>query len=43
MKSDAFQDHWPDIAANCWGCGRNNEHGLQIKSHWDGDEAVCVW
>ncbi|MHA1992683.1 MAG: PaaI family thioesterase [Candidatus Hodarchaeales archaeon] len=43
MKSEAFQDQWPDIGANCWGCGRNNEHGLKIKSYWDGDEAVCVW
>ncbi len=27
-----FQDQWPEIATQCWGCGRNNEHGLQIKS-----------
>lgn len=37
----AFQD---DIAEkHCWGCGVLNEHGLQIKSHWSGDEAVCTW
>jgi acyl-coenzyme A thioesterase PaaI-like protein len=27
----------------CWGCGRDNEHGLQIKSYWLGEEAVCTW
>ena len=43
MKSESFQDHWPDVGSNCWGCGRNNDHGLKIKSHWEGDEAVCVW
>ena len=24
-------------AAICYGCGRNNEHGLHIKTHWDGE------
>ena len=27
----------------CYGCGRLNEHGLQIKSQWEGDEVVCRW
>ncbi|MFX1524237.1 MAG: PaaI family thioesterase [Promethearchaeota archaeon] len=43
MDSKAFQDQWPDIGAMCWGCGRKNEHGLKIKSYWDGDEAICTW
>jgi len=38
-----FQDQWPEMATFCWGCGRDNEHGLQIKSYWDGDEAICEW
>ena len=41
MVLDAFQDHYPDEFAHCYGCGRLNEHGLQIKSYWDGDETVC--
>ena len=41
MKKKAFQDHYPDEFANCYGCGRLNDHGLQIKSYWDGDETVC--
>jgi hypothetical protein len=28
---DAFQDHYPDNAAYCYGCGNLNEHGDQIK------------
>ena len=27
----------------CFGCGQNNPDGLQIKSYWEGEEAVCVW
>ena len=38
---DAFQDYYPENVSHCYGCGRLNEHGLQIKSYWDGDEAVC--
>ncbi|MEL7186140.1 MAG: PaaI family thioesterase [Pseudomonadota bacterium] len=26
---------------NCYGCGATNKLGMQIKSHWDGDECVC--
>jgi len=37
----AFQDYYPDEVSYCYGCGRLNEHGLQIKSYWEGDEAVC--
>jgi acyl-coenzyme A thioesterase PaaI-like protein len=27
----------------CYGCGADNERGLNIKSYWDGDEGVCRW
>lgn len=36
----AFQDTYPDELAHCYGCGRLNEHGYQIKTVWDGDESV---
>ena len=39
----AFQDFYPEQLSYCYGCGRLNEHGLQIKSYWDGDEAVCTY
>ena len=37
----AFQDYYPDSLAHCYGCGRLNKHGHQIKSYWDGEESVC--
>jgi acyl-coenzyme A thioesterase PaaI-like protein len=41
MPLEAFQDSYPDDLSHCYGCGRLNPHGLQIKSYWEGDEAVC--
>ncbi len=41
MSEKAFQDYYPDPLSYCYGCGRLNEHGHQIKSYWDGDESVC--
>ena len=40
MDSEAFQDH---VDWHCYGCGRLNEQGFQIKSRWEGDEVVCRW
>lgn len=37
----AFQDHYPDELSHCYGCGRNNPHGHQLKSYWDGEETVA--
>ncbi len=36
----AFQDYYPDELAHCYGCGRLNEHGLRLKTYWEGDESV---
>ncbi|MBU0986400.1 MAG: PaaI family thioesterase [Proteobacteria bacterium] len=41
MTNKAFQDYYPDALSHCYGCGRLNEHGLQIKSYWDGEQSVC--
>ena len=41
MTELAFQDYYPDDYAHCYGCGRLNDKGYQIKSFWDGDEGVC--
>ena len=41
MNEKAIQDYYPDEYSHCYGCGRLNAHGLQIKSYWDGDETVC--
>ncbi len=39
----AFQDEYPDALAHCYGCGRLNQHGHQIKSYWEagGQYSVC--
>jgi acyl-coenzyme A thioesterase PaaI-like protein len=39
----AFQDYYPDELSHCYGCGRLNEHGLKVKSRWDGEESVAVF
>lgn len=36
----AFQDYYPENVAHCYGCGRLNELGHQIKTFWDGDETL---
>jgi acyl-coenzyme A thioesterase PaaI-like protein len=43
VTEKAFQDYYPEAWAQCYGCGRLNEHGLQIKSYWDGEESVCTF
>ena len=43
MNSSAIQDFYPDDLSHCYGCGRLNEHGLQIKSRWDGDEMIALY
>ena len=43
MNSPAFQDAYPDDLSHCYGCGRLNEHGLQLKSRWDGEDTVAVF
>ncbi|WP_097461638.1 PaaI family thioesterase [Mangrovitalea sediminis] len=42
MTNKAFQDCYPDQLSHCYGCGRLNQHGLQLKSYWDGDETVAT-
>ena len=39
----AFQDYYPDHHSFCYGCGRLNEQGLQVKSYWDGEESFAVF
>ena len=38
----AIQDQF-GIENWCYGCGPENPEGLQIKSYWHGDEAVCIY
>ena len=43
MAKEAFQDKYFYEIRYCYGCGRLNEDGLQIKSYWDGDETVAQY
>jgi acyl-coenzyme A thioesterase PaaI-like protein len=43
MSEKAFQEYYPDDLSHCYGCGRLNEHGLHIRSYWDGEETVCTF
>jgi acyl-coenzyme A thioesterase PaaI-like protein len=41
MSEKAFQDAYPDDLSHCYGCGRLNPDGLQLKSYWDGNDTVA--
>ncbi|PWJ43950.1 PaaI family thioesterase [Sediminitomix flava] len=41
IKQEYFQDFMHGNV--CYGCGIDNKDGLQIKSFWDGEEAVCIF
>lgn len=43
MNQKSFQDYYPDNLAHCFGCGRLNKVGHQIKSFWDGEESICLF
>jgi acyl-coenzyme A thioesterase PaaI-like protein len=38
----AFQDYYPDHLSWCYGCGRLNERGLQIKTYWESDDTTLT-
>ena len=40
MTAKAVQDYYPDDIAVCYGCGKSNKHGYQIKTYWEGEETV---
>lgn len=38
MTPKAFQDYYPEALSHCYGCGRLNPGGLQIKTYWEVDD-----
>jgi acyl-coenzyme A thioesterase PaaI-like protein len=42
-ESPAVQDFYPDDFSHCFGCGRLNADGYQIKTRWEGDETVTLF
>lgn len=39
-SSKPIQDRYPDDFARCYGCGRLNERGHQLKTRWEDGETV---
>jgi acyl-coenzyme A thioesterase PaaI-like protein len=44
-QEKAFQDLVPQgsMRRYCYGCGADNDRGLNIKSYWEDDETVARW
>lgn len=40
MEKMGIQDYYSEKFARCYGCGRLNEQGFQLKTFWEGDETV---
>lgn len=43
MTEKAIQDSYPDDLSHCYGCGRLNPRGHQLKTRWDDDETVSIF
>ena len=43
MPDSAIQDLYSDETSHCYGCGRLNEQGLQLKSYWNGGAAIATF
>ncbi|MCU0302557.1 MAG: PaaI family thioesterase [Thermoanaerobaculales bacterium] len=43
MTEPAIQDFYPDDLSHCYGCGRLNPKGHQLKTRWDGEETVSFY
>lgn len=41
MTSPVVQHHYAEMFAHCYGCGRMNPDGIQLKSVWEGDDVVA--
>jgi acyl-coenzyme A thioesterase PaaI-like protein len=39
----AIQDLYPDEFSHCYGCGRLNQDGLQVRTYWDGQQSRATF
>jgi acyl-coenzyme A thioesterase PaaI-like protein len=39
-ETRAIQDYYNDHFSQCYGCGRLNQYGLQLKTRWQGDITI---
>jgi acyl-coenzyme A thioesterase PaaI-like protein len=42
-EKKAIQDYYSDEMSHCYGCGRLNTHGYQLKSYWDGSTSYLTF
>ena len=40
VTEKAVQDYYQDDIAVCYGCGKSNMHGHQLKTYWQDEETV---
>jgi len=43
VNQRAAQDAYPDDMAQCYGCGRLNAEGYQLKTRWDGEGTLTIF
>lgn len=43
MIEKAIQDIYPDNFAWCYGCGRLNEEGHQLRTIWQGEQTITSY
>lgn len=41
IMTKAIQDLYPESLAHCYGCGKNNPNGHQLKTYLEGDETIA--
>ncbi|NQZ33493.1 MAG: PaaI family thioesterase [Oceanospirillaceae bacterium] len=41
MPEIAFQDAYPDDLSRCFGCGKHNNQGHQLKSYWHNEQTIA--
>ncbi|MDX1993313.1 MAG: hotdog domain-containing protein [bacterium] len=41
MSDQPIQNFYGDDVATCYGCGRNNQHGLHVRTFWNGEEGIA--
>jgi acyl-coenzyme A thioesterase PaaI-like protein len=40
MTKTPVQHSYAEDLSYCYGCGKNNVHGLHIQTHWDGEQGM---
>lgn len=41
MTDTPVQHRYAEDLSYCYGCGKNNAHGLHIQTHWDGERGTA--